>query len=112
MSEPNTDDVLAAESFALNKILDELRDVHGDPVAENEHMLVFADTDGHELNEIVSYSDNNITREELSKWMHEMARKIHDRDRIGGDAWSVADPVVVLKWCEGANPHLNNEVVN
>lgn len=104
----DTDALMAEESFGLNNILDELRDVHGDPVAENENMIVFADTDGHELNEIATHTDG-VDREDVSMWMHEMARKLHDRDHTGGDAWSVADPVVVLKWNDGENPYLNGD---
>ena len=105
-TESDIDAVMAEESFNLNEILDELRDVHGEPVAENENMLVFADTDGHELQEIANYSEHDIGRGDVSEWMHKMARKLHDRDWTGGDAWSVADPVVVLKWNEGQNPYL------
>lgn len=105
MQAHDTHNTMARESFGLNNILDELRDAHGEPVAETDNMVVFADTHGHELRDI---ADNTagVNLGDVSQWMHEMARTLHDRDRLGGDAWSGADPVVVLKWNEGENPNL------
>jgi hypothetical protein len=89
----NADARQAAQN--LTEIESELRDSHGAPVVETRSVIIFADEHGHELNEIADAED--IDRDKLSEWMHNEARKHHDRDRLGGDAWSVADPVVVLK---------------
>ena len=83
----------AAQNLA--EIEQDLRDVHGAPVVETDSVIIFADDTGHELNGIADYE--GIDRGDLSEWMHSEARKHHDRDRLGGDAWSVADPIVVLK---------------
>ena len=107
--EKTTEEIMAEESFNLNKIVDEFHDEHGDPVAKNENMLVFADTDGYELDEIAAHTAG-VDRGDVAQWMHRMARKVHDRGPHGGDAWSVADPVVVLKWNDGDNPHLPDDL--
>ena len=83
----------AAQNLA--EIEQDLRDVHGAPVVETDSVIIFADETGNELNEIAEYE--GLARGDVSEWMHTEARKHHDRDRLGGDAWSVADPVVVLK---------------
>lgn len=107
-SQTDTDALMAEESFGLNEILDELRDVHGDPVAENENMIVFADTHGYELNDIADHTEG-VDYSDVSGWMHKTARTIRDRVPSGGDHWAVYDPVVVLKWNEGENPYLNEQ---
>jgi len=83
----------AAQNLA--EIEQDLRDVHGAPVVETDSVIIFRDETGHELNEIADYE--GIDSGDLSEWMHTEARKHHDRDRLGGDAWSVSDPIVVLK---------------
>jgi len=79
----------------LTEIESELRDAHGAPVVETRSVIIFRDETGHELNEIADHE--GIDRGDLSEWMHTEARKHHDRDRLGGDAWSVSDAIVVLK---------------
>ena len=83
----------AAQNLA--EIEQDLRDVHGPPVVETDSVIIFADDTGHELNEIAEYE--GLSRGDVSEWMHTEARKHHDRARCGGDAWSVSDPIVVLK---------------
>lgn len=101
----DTDELLRLESQALfDELRDELHDAHGEPVFEDEWMVVFADTHGHELSEIAAHTEG-VDRGDVSEWMHRMARKVHDRDHTGGDAWSVADPVVCLKTHDN-NPYV------
>ena len=83
----------AAQNLA--EIEQDLRDVHGPPVVETGSVIIFADDTYQELNEIADYE--NIDYDALHEWMHTEARKHHDLDRLGGDAWSVSDPIVVLK---------------
>jgi len=66
----------------------ELREIHGDPVYDGDDKTVFADSTGHELNEIAK--EEEVDRSELSEWMHEQARDV-DYD------WSASDPVVILR---------------
>ena len=93
----DTQQKIAEASRELNNIIDTLRDVHGEPVAEYPSLSVFADSHGHELNEIADQIDG-VTRSEVSEWMHEQARGVYGRAEAdgAGDPWSVADPVVVL----------------
>jgi len=88
---------IAQAARELTEIEDELRDVHGEPVAEFPSMTVFADGHGHELSEIASQIEG-VSRDEVSEWMHEQARGVYNRDNsmAPGDPWSVADPVVVV----------------
>ncbi len=97
MTTQTTQQKIAEASRELNNIIDELRDVHGDPVAEYPSMTVFADGNGHELNEIADTIDG-VSRTEVSEWMHEQARGVYGRTEAdgAGDPWSVADPIVVL----------------
>lgn len=61
---------------------------------ETEDYVIFADASGQELSEIAEIND--VDRSALSSRMHKEARKRYDVDGAG-DAWSVADPIVVLK---------------
>lgn len=103
-----TDEIMTEEAHNLLKIEDEMRDVHGEPVFEDENVIIFSDSSGHELGEIADHTDG-VSRDDVSGWMHEIARQYYDRTSSGGDAWSVNDPVVLLKWNEGQNPHLSEE---
>lgn len=84
-----TDTKIAAASRELTEIEAELRDVHGEPVAEYPSLTVFGDSKGHELQEIANEIDG-VDRGEISEWMHDQASDV-DYD------WSHADPVVVLR---------------
>jgi hypothetical protein len=94
--EDQTNEIMAEEAYNLKKIRDEMEDTHGEPVFEDEWMVVFADTDGHELSEIAAYTEG-VDRNNVSEWMHKVARKVYDRTDSGGDAWGYADPVVIFK---------------
>lgn len=89
---------IAKESRQLGNIMAELREVHGDPVAESAEMAVFRDEYNHEHGDIAHEIDG-VSQGDVSEWMHEKAREIYDRPEATGvgDPWSVADPVVVLK---------------
>lgn len=84
---------IADASRALIEIEDELEEAHGEPVTELPSMRVYADSHGHELNEITKWMNDvygiEVDRSDVSEWMHEQARGV-DYD------WSVSDPVVVL----------------
>lgn len=71
--------------------LADYRDMHGPPVHANGDVVVFADSEGHELNEWANALD--MDRDEFSKRMHELARRYYGGDGTG-DPWSVNDPVV------------------
>ena len=66
--------------------LDEFMGTHR-TVSETRSRRVFADADGHELDEWADALD--IDREKILAWMHE-----HDGS---GYDWSQSDPVVLLK---------------
>lgn len=93
MSELTNADEIAQAARELTEIEDELRDAHGQPVGELDSMTVFADSTGHELSEIAEHHNHehgtDITRGEVSEWMHEQARGVDC-------SWSVSDPVIVL----------------
>lgn len=93
MSEPTNTDEIAQAARELTEITDELRDAHGETVAELDSMTVFADSTGHELSEIAEHHNHehgtDLSRGEVSEWMHEQARGIDY-------SWSVSDPIVVL----------------
>jgi hypothetical protein len=77
-------------AFDNEDYLPEFREAHGEPVYEDDGVVIFADDTGHELNAIVEhYAD--VTRSELSEWSHEIARDLCDY------SWSVSEPVVVFK---------------
>jgi len=78
----------------------EFREAH-EVKHEDDELIVFSDTTGHELNDIAEAE--GIDRDRLSHHMHEQARRFYDRDRTGGDAWSVADPVVFRKQTSDEN---------
>lgn len=93
MAQNNVASDVAQAARELAEIEDELRDVHGDPVAELPSMTVYADSHGHELSEIAEYHNDqhgtDLTRGDVSEWMHEQSRGVDY-------SWSVDDPVVVL----------------
>jgi hypothetical protein len=97
MATSETQSKIAQAARELTDIEDELREVHGEPVAELPSMTVFADDHGHELSEIADTIDG-VSRGDVSEWMHEQARGVYGRDEATGtgDPWSVSDPVVVL----------------
>jgi hypothetical protein len=72
------------------------RDLHGEPLVNNDDVVIFRDEYGYELNEWANAFD--MDRSSLSARMHELAREHYgDRDGRGpkgGDPWSVSDPVV------------------
>jgi len=78
---------IAEESRRMNDLHAELRDAHGDPVAELPIMTVYADQYGDELN--VLADDLGMDMGTVSEWMHEQARGV---DYEFNDCW----PVVVL----------------
>ena len=61
---------------------------------ETDDYVIFADAHGQELNEIAEI--HGVDRTALSVRMHKEARARYDGDGPG-DAWSVADPIVVIK---------------
>jgi hypothetical protein len=65
--------------------------VHGEPVAETEHSVVYRDTTGHALNDWADVLP--VDRDELARIMHDTAREIHSTDDVA-DPWETADPVV------------------
>lgn len=69
-------------------------DLHGEPVAQTDDIVIFRDDHGHELSEWADALD--MSRSELSERMHDLARKHYGRAeaRGSGDPWSVSDPVV------------------
>lgn len=89
----STEAQIAEASRRLSEVEGELRDVHGEPVAELPSMTVWADEHGHELNEIAEWMRDemgaDVTRGDVSEWMHEQARGVDY-------SWSVSDPVVML----------------
>lgn len=97
MATSETQSKIAQAARELTDIDAELREAHGEPVAELPSMTVYADEHGHELNEIAADIDG-VSRGEVSEWMHEQARGVYGRDESAGtgDPWSVSDPVVVL----------------
>jgi DNA-binding CsgD family transcriptional regulator len=58
------------------------RDLHGEPVAETDDRVLFADSEGYEYNEWADALE--ISRTELSERMHELAGEMSDR-RWGTD---------------------------
>lgn len=98
MTNDTTQSKIAQAARELTEIEAELKDVHGDPVAELPSMTVYADEHGHELSEIADPIDG-VTRAEVSEWMHEQARGVYGRDEATGtgDPWGVADPIIVYK---------------
>lgn len=94
---------VARAARELADIEDGLRDVHGPPVVETRTLLVFADEEGNEHEEIAKFHNDehgtDVSRSDVSEWMHEKAREVYGREqtKTGGDPWAVADPVVVLK---------------
>lgn len=77
----------------LRWLEDVLREVHGEPVFEGEHMTVFADEKGSELPDIAEFHNDlhgtDLSREDVAEVMHHLAS--------GVDYWwAVLDPVVVL----------------
>jgi hypothetical protein len=99
-----TNEIMAEEAYNLKKIRDEMEDTHGEPVYEDEWMVVFADSHGQELNEIARHTEG-VNRSDVSDWMHKVARQVYDRDDSGGDAWSVRDPVVIFKMSSQENKY-------
>jgi len=93
MTENRTEREIAQAARELTEIEDELRDIHGSPIAEYQSMTVFADTHGHEHKEIAkAHNDRHgtdLTAREVGVWMHEQTKGVNH-------SWSVADPVVVL----------------
>lgn len=84
---------VAQAARELTEIEDDIRDVHGDPVAELPSMTIYADEHGHELKEIAkAHNDKHgtdLSRSDVSEWMHEQARGVDYN-------WGYSDPVVVL----------------
>ena len=85
----------------LNNYLEDFRDAYGENGGRNqeirketEEYIIFADASGHELNVIAEA--NGVDRSELSERMHKEARMKYEGD-CAGDAWSVADPIIVYK---------------
>lgn len=103
-TDESVNQIMAREAFNLQNIRDEMEDVHGEPAHENEWLVIFSDSDGHEYNEIAAYTDG-VSRDDVSEWMHRVARQVHDQSRLGGDPWSVADPVVIFKQSGMANKY-------
>jgi len=68
--------------------------LHGEPVHVGPDRVVFRDEHGHELGEWANVL--GVSRSDLSKRMHELARDVYGRDETGGvgDPWSVSDPIV------------------
>jgi len=93
MTETDTKSDVAQAARELAEIEDELRDNHGEPVAEFPSMTVYADSHGHELAEIAEYHNDehgtDLSRSDVSEWMHEQARGVDY-------SWEVDDPVIVL----------------
>jgi hypothetical protein len=87
MATNDSESTIAQTARELSEIESEMREVHGEPVAELPSMTVYADSHGHELNEIAD--DADIGRNELSEWMHEQARGLDYN-------WGYSDPIVVL----------------
>jgi hypothetical protein len=77
----------------LAAFLDELREAH-EVREETDEYVLFADSTGHELNEIAEA--NGVDRSDLSARMHADARERYEGDGIG-DPWSVDDPIIVYK---------------
>lgn len=91
MAAQKTSDVEAIEKDSRELLEDyesEMREAH-DVAYEDDNVIVFVDETGHELNEIVA--ETGVSRDVVSQWHHEQARKVCDRP------WSVWDPVVALK---------------
>lgn len=88
-----TDDKWLAVQYDLSNYISELRDEH-DVRKETSEYVVFADEHGHELNAIAEA--NGVDRNDLSQRMHADGRAHYDGERPG-DAWSVADPIIVYK---------------
>jgi hypothetical protein len=90
---PDVDAECAKAARELTEVVDELREAHGEAVAEFPSMTVFADTTGHELAEIAEVHNDrhgtDLSRSDVASWMHRQAKGV---DRT----WSVSDPVVVL----------------
>lgn len=93
-----TNDKICAESRRLSDILAELREVHGEPVAQTNEKIVFSDSHGHELKDI-AHDIPGVSRGDVSAWMHKEAREVYDRAEAtgSGDPWAVNDPVVVIR---------------
>lgn len=70
-----------------DEYLAEYEDVH-ERVAEDASMLVFADSDGHELTEWAN--EIGVSREAVSNWMHSQAENVDY-------SWVASDPVVLLR---------------
>ncbi len=68
--------------------LAEYRDIHGEPVHEDDEKAIYADEKGYELNEWAA--DLDLDRGEVAEWMHDHA---DDADY----SWAASDPVVLLK---------------
>jgi hypothetical protein len=85
-----TNEVLTVDGIETNMVTrSDLVEAHGEPVAETDKSIVFADSQGQELNAFAEAL--NVSRSELSAHMHELARELTDY------SWSVDDPVVIAK---------------
>lgn len=96
--ETNTDDALTENGILTDYpdvTMEDYRYLHGDPKVENDDVVIFGDSHGHELNEWADVLD--MSRSDLSARMHEAAREYHSYGDVrggAGDPWAVLDPVV------------------
>jgi len=97
MNANNTERLSQAEIERLNEMFAELesefREAH-EVRLETDSLIVLADHNGHEYNEIADQED--IDRSALSEHMHTRARTVYDGDG-SGDPWGVAYPLVFDK---------------
>ena len=101
MSETLTDDEWNRVQADLRDHLEAFYDAYRDSRDRNHEVrketdeyVIFADSSGQELSEIAEIND--VDPRALSARMHNEARARYDGDNPG-DAWSVADPIVILK---------------
>lgn len=68
--------------------IERYQQIHGEPIVENDQVVIFADRYGYDTNEWAELLD--IDRSDLADRMYELAREHSDESQL----WGAADPIV------------------